>query len=286
MKTLNNAAPVEMAENPQALLEQLRIMETKLAGILEASRVRGAEDEGVAASLGYSLQVHLLHPVIDRLRQAAALGLPQPILPEDASGHLDPFLEGFPANFATSPFSLALLDSLKLLRAQNLRLRSQNTTDPVTGALNRNGVLEIIDSYSGLAERNGYTVAFLMVGIGRLDNLHQTHGPLFLDQTLRSLCSRVVSVIRKSDLLGRYDFSSFLVFLPHTDHRHLVRIAEGIVKAGKIVLNPGNELTARVGGAFGRIDRSKGRPAQYFIEQAVDCLMRAGNSPRSCILIE
>ena len=284
MEKIQDSGALEMVENPLALLEQLRAIETKVAGILKASRE--PSDNGVAGSLGYSLQVYLQHPAIEWLRQSARIGIPEPILPGDASDHLNPYLESFLRHFASSPFTLALADSLNQLRAQNLRLRSQNTADPVTGAFNRNGILEVISAFSGLAERNGHTIAVLMIGIDHLDKIHETQGQSVLNQMIRALYHKIASTIRKSDLLGRYDFSAFLAFLPNTDHRNLLRIAERVGKAARSLNRPGNELLVRIGGSFGRIDRKADRQARHYIEKAVDCLMRAGNSPRNSILIE
>jgi diguanylate cyclase (GGDEF)-like protein len=104
----------------------------------------------------------------------------------------------------------------QLLHAREA-LRQQATHDGLTGLLNRSCILEILSNELARADREGKSVAVLMVDIDNFKPVNDTYGHLAGDAVLRELSGRMRSVIRRYDSVGRYGGEEFIVVLPGCD---------------------------------------------------------------------
>ena len=89
-------------------------------------------------------------------------------------------------------------------------------TDPLTGALNRRGLDELLERELARAARHGHPLALALLD---LDDFHQTntlHGHAGGDAVLRHLVSVCQLHLRSSDAIARLGGDEFVLLLPET----------------------------------------------------------------------
>jgi two-component system cell cycle response regulator len=118
----------------------------------------------------------------------------------------------------------------QLLHAREA-LRQQATHDGLTGLLNRSSVLEILSNALARADREHSSVAVLMVDIDKFKPVNDTYGHLAGDAVLRDVSSRMKSVVRRYDAVGRYGGEEFIIVLPGCDGASALQQAERIREA-------------------------------------------------------
>ncbi|MHA2610435.1 MAG: GGDEF domain-containing protein [bacterium JZ-2024 1] len=99
-------------------------------------------------------------------------------------------------------------------------------TDPLTEVYHRKYFLKILDTEWSRAIRYGHTVSLIVYDIDGLKGINMQYGPDYGDTVLREISLLVAKIIRKSDVLGRYEGGTFLVLLPETDAKKAFPMAE------------------------------------------------------------
>lgn len=101
----------------------------------------------------------------------------------------------------------------ELLEAREI-LRAKATHDSLTGLLNREEVLGILDTELARSERDGVCVSIIMIDIDHFKKINDTYGHLAGDTVLRLTARKMHSMMRPYDSIGRYGGEEFLVILP------------------------------------------------------------------------
>jgi diguanylate cyclase (GGDEF)-like protein len=124
---------------------------------------------------------------------------------------------------------LELQEELVLAREA---LREQAMHDGMTGVLNHTAVLEALRNEAERASREGHPLSLLLADFDHFKRINDTYGHLAGDAVLREAASRMKSVIRRYDALGRYGGEEFLVALPGCDaaaaHAQACRVRDAI----------------------------------------------------------
>ena len=94
--------------------------------------------------------------------------------------------------------------------------------DGLTGLLNYRAFSEILTTEWERARRYKTTFSLMMIDIDHFKRINDENGHPAGDQVLRSIASRLMSRLRKSDQVFRYGGEEFMVLLPQT----------GVYKAG------------------------------------------------------
>ena len=118
-------------------------------------------------------------------------------------------------------------DSRRLKLEMN-ELKTQALTDPLTGLLNRRGLL---DTWSDLMARERDTKALwaaVLFDVDHFKKVNDMYGHLFGDQVLRSVASSIRERTRESDLVARLGGEEFLVLLPGMKLSQAASVAEAI----------------------------------------------------------
>jgi two-component system, cell cycle response regulator len=101
----------------------------------------------------------------------------------------------------------------ELLAARDI-LRAKATHDSLTGLLNHEEILDILDKELARSERDGLCVSIIMVDIDHFKIVNDTYGHLAGDAVLRITAQKMHSMERSYDSIGRYGGEEFLVVLP------------------------------------------------------------------------
>lgn len=125
----------------------------------------------------------------------------------------------------------------RLLQAQK-DLHVLATTDPLTGVYNRREVLtraeEWFSQWQGGDGSNGSgQLGILMLDVDDFKSINDAYGHPVGDQVLRELASRIQSVLRPDDAVGRFGGEEFLVILADAHPRQVQHIAERLCEAVK-----------------------------------------------------
>ena len=109
----------------------------------------------------------------------------------------------------------------KKLEAQ---LREMATTDPLTGALNRRKIFEIVRENIDRAHRYARPLSIAMLDLDHFKSINDNYGHGFGDIVLRGVVEEVRKNLRSTDYVGRYGGEEVLLVFPetHLDEAKLV----------------------------------------------------------------
>jgi len=275
---------IEILGNPYAVVKQLRNVEARIDTIQESSTsFRSVMDYFY---LAYSLEVQMLHPALSSLPESVMSVPGREVVKWDYHANLKRFLAGMQKHCDPHYLHLALMDSLERMWEQNKRLAAQDSLDPVTGAYNRRSLLKVISSFSSLAERDGHNVALLMVGVENMHELYTTFDLKTADEVVERFYKGLNPGIRVSDIIGRYNFSTFLIYLSKVNHQYLYDIAQRFAESGHGIQKAGFALSVHIGGAYGPIRKQAEQQVEHYLNKAWDCVTRARFSRTQRIVIE
>ena len=162
------------------------------------------------------------------------------------------------------------------------QLSFQATHDPLTGINNRSALLERLLDAITYARRNSLPVWVAFIDLDRFKFINDHYGHRTGDQILTGITSRLRSILRSNDILGRYGDDEFIVVLrggPEFDmsSETLERIMQAVAEPMKI---DGRSLfvNCSVGVAVFPQD---GDSPQQLLEMANAAMYRAKQSGRN-----
>jgi diguanylate cyclase (GGDEF)-like protein/PAS domain S-box-containing protein len=98
--------------------------------------------------------------------------------------------------------------------------------DQLTGLANRSLLREHIDSALAASARTTQPVAMMFLDLDGFKPVNDRLGHTTGDEVLREVAQRLRSVIRESDVVGRFGGDEFIVLCPETDDAQAILIAE------------------------------------------------------------
>lgn len=112
-----------------------------------------------------------------------------------------------------------------------LKLKGEALHDPLTGLLNRRGMLESIRACLSYLQRKQQHAALLMVDLDFFKKINDAHGHDVGDVVLVEVAEALALQLRESDVLARFGGEEFLVFLPQTSTEQATQVAERLLAA-------------------------------------------------------
>ncbi len=112
------------------------------------------------------------------------------------------------------------------LEEQNLLLKEQAVTDPLTGLYNRLKLDEDIAHEVSRSQRNKSEFSIILLDIDHFKYVNDTYGHLIGDQALKEFSTLLKNNLRASDILGRWGGEEFLIICPDSNLDGCQKLAE------------------------------------------------------------
>ncbi len=155
------------------------------------------------------------------------------------------------------------------------------TIDPLTGAYNRRQVQHHFANELNRHVRGQHPLSCIMVDIDHFKAVNDTYGHKIGDDVLRKVTSRIASLLRAYDVVGRYGGEEFLVILPETGSQEAAAIAErlreSVAQTAKANGDQGRPVTISLGVATDH----PGDTIDTMTQRADSALYRAKNNGRN-----
>lgn len=105
-------------------------------------------------------------------------------------------------------------------------IRKLADTDPLTGIFNRRSVILLASNRLASARRRHQAFSCVTVDLDDLKEINDTYGHAIGDQAILHLTRIVRQLVRDEDVFGRLGGDEFVVFMPYSDRRGAVSLAE------------------------------------------------------------
>jgi diguanylate cyclase (GGDEF)-like protein len=139
-------------------------------------------------------------------------------------------LEAGADDYLTKPFDLQELAVRmrigKRIVSMQHELRLRATRDPLTGALNRGAVCDVLGAALRRAAETREPISTLLIDIDHFKHINDEHGHPAGDEVLREVVRRLGKELRAGDRIGRYGGEEFVVVLPGCDAGAALTVAE------------------------------------------------------------
>ena len=117
------------------------------------------------------------------------------------------------------------------LERKAAHLETATRTDPLTGLVNRRGLLELLTDHLAALPHATHPSALLFIDLDDFKHINDAAGHIAGDQALKSAADRLVSCLRPDDYVSRLGGDEFVVLIPRIDteqeaHNVSLRILE------------------------------------------------------------
>lgn len=107
-------------------------------------------------------------------------------------------------------------DIVPKLEAVMAQLQTLVTHDHLTGALNRQTLIDRLDAELQRSQRTGHTFTVALIGVDDLPDIMERHGQDVSKRILQVLTTESSQVLRSLDSFGRYAATEFAIVMPTT----------------------------------------------------------------------
>ena len=198
--------------------------------------------------------------------------------------HLPPL----PALVLDLAASLSMTLGFTLLQFERLhrQIEHLSSTDPLTGAVNRRGLMRHLERTWGVARQEGRPISLAIFDLDHFKKINDTCGHAMGDAVLVGFVARVQSCTRATDVLARWGGEEFVLLMPGTDPAQAMQIAERVRAAvAASPLADGGPLVTVSGGVTGTLTLPAELRQDQFIDRADAGLYRA-KQRRNCMVAE
>jgi diguanylate cyclase (GGDEF)-like protein len=153
--------------------------------------------------------------------------------------------------------------------------------DPLTGLLNRRGLVERVEALAGPKG----PLAVVMVDIDHFKRINDTHGHAVGDAVLARIATLLRAHLRPEDILARFGGEEFTLLLTGLDEGHAIEVCErlrqGVEQEDWSRIGNGLRVTASVGLSMAGFDAQVSQDLARLLEPADAALYRAKHRGRN-----
>lgn len=156
--------------------------------------------------------------------------------------------------------------------------------DPLTGALNRKGMDEVMERELAQAQRHDSTLCIAMLDIDNFKRLNDTYGHHVGDDALVHLARVTRETIRPQDSLVRYGGEEFVILLPGTSLNEAVMAITRLQRelTRKFFMNKNEKLLITF--SAGVAEKGRGEPSEQAIKRADAAMYLAKRSGKNRVV--
>jgi two-component system, sensor histidine kinase LadS len=142
------------------------------------------------------------------------------------------YYDGLPLSMVAASVLIALgvADRLRAQRAALTEAERRAQTDPLTGVLNRNSLIERLHAACLRAQARGLPIGLLFIDLDHFKQINDSFGHQAGDACLRAIIPPIHAELRQSDVVGRYGGEEFVVILSSADAAASIPIAQRILE--------------------------------------------------------
>lgn len=126
---------------------------------------------------------------------------------------------------------LALEEAYRKIQEQNILLKEQSLSDPLTGLENRRAAMQILEYLFRIYKRSGELFCVILVDLDFFKKVNDNYGHDAGDQVLCEISRVFRARLRQIDTIARWGGEEFLVILPKTDREAGLLVAEDLLEA-------------------------------------------------------
>jgi diguanylate cyclase (GGDEF)-like protein len=183
--------------------------------------------------------------------------------------------------------TIVIIEDITKRKNMENELERLATTDPLTGSKNRRSFLELFKQELKRSKRYTRSFALLMMDVDHFKGINDTHGHDMGDKVLKLLVAKSHSVLRDSDIFGRWGGEEFIILLPEIDLHQASSAAErlrGTLAKSELVANDGAIINFTVSIGFTLISRNN-LSIDDIIKKADEALFMAKNQGRNRVVL-
>ncbi len=158
--------------------------------------------------------------------------------------------------------------------------------DPLTGVLDRAALEEAFEHACRVYPPDRFPICVALVDFDNLQAINQQHGPDIADAVLQQGVQLLASMLRPSDLIGRWTSDNFCVLFLNTPPEEAARCLERALMALRQTPfqgHQGQEFLASFSACILRVQHSKA-PLEKLVSEAQRCLERLGDRRQGRII--
>ena len=167
------------------------------------------------------------------------------------------------------------------LEISNRQLERVAKYDMLSGLLNRMSLFSLIDVEIDRAVRTGTRLAGVMFDIDHFKEINDNFGHQHGDETIKTIGSRLINIMRKYDNAGRYGGEEFFIILPNTSTDQAAMIAERF--RGELESMPIHYMGAviHITASFGVAEYLEGESRESWMNRADKAMYEAKQNGRN-----
>ncbi len=151
----------------------------------------------------------------------------------------------------------------------DLELKYLSEVDNLTGIYNRNKLDREVEKWIKLKQRYGFDLSIIFLDFDNFKDINDEYGHVEADNILKKSVKKIESVIRETDIFGRWGGDEFVILLPKTNKSESLKLAKRI----RLSLYEENEdLSVPVTCSYGLTSVSKEDSLNKLLDR-VDSLM-------------
>ena len=158
-------------------------------------------------------------------------------------------------------------------------------TDELTGALNRRGILDVLDDLARRLPAEGRGYALALVDLDHFKAINDRHGHDAGDEVLRQFVRHVQSRMQRSDFFGRYGGEEFLFILPDADAAQAGALMERIRDSMPEMALPASLARTTPGFSAGVVAVRQAWLPRELLRSVDRVLYQAKHAGRNCTVI-